>query len=421
VELRTPQFADAGVRTGSDPAIAPELAPASHLSSVSFASEVAPTESGHSGAGPAPAGYLRSVLPKSDARDALDTLLTALIHAGGSDLHLTTNAPPMIRVHGDLAPLRGYEVLTAENTAQLIRSVVSPEQWLRFETDLEYDFAYDVPGLSRFRINLFQQRNAYGAVMRAIPHDIKQLHELGIPDQIARFASMPRGLVLVTGPTGSGKTTTLAALLDLANRTRRDHIVTIEDPIEFLHHHKKCVVNQREVGVDTYGFAEALKRVLRQDPDIILVGELRDLETVSTAITAAETGHLVLATLHTQSAAQTIDRVIDIFPSHQQQEIRAQLSTALQGVVTQSLAKRPDGTGRTVICEVMFATAAIRNLIREGKNHQIPSFMQSSGGDGMLTFDAHLAQRVHEGAIGYDQALTLCHAVEDFKRLAGRV
>ncbi len=218
--------------------------------------------------------------------------------------------------------------------------------------------------------------------MRAIPHVIKPLHELGIPSQIAKFARLPRGLVLVTGPTGSGKTTTLASMLDLANSERRDHIMTIEDPIEFLHHHRRCVVNQREVGVDTSGFAEALKRVLRQDPDIILVGELRDLETVSTALTAAETGHLVLATLHTQSAAQTIDRVIDIFPSHQQQEIRAQLSTALQGVVTQALVKKADGSGRTVVCEIMFATAAIRNLIREGKNHQIPSFMQSSGSDG---------------------------------------
>ena len=277
-----------------------------------------------------------------------------------------------------------------------------------------------MPGLSRFRVNLFQQRNSYGTVMRAIPHDIKPLDELGIPEQISRFAYLPRGLVLVTGPTGSGKTTTLASLLDLANRTRRDHIVTIEDPIEFLHDHKRCLVNQREVGVDTGGFATALKHVLRQDPDVILVGELRDLETVSTAITAAETGHLVLATLHTQSAAQTIDRVIDIFPPHQQQEIRAQLSTCLQGVVTQALCRRADGTGRTVVCEVMFATAAIRNLIREGKNHQIPSFMQSSGADGMLTFDQHLAHRVHQQVITYDQALELCHSVEEFSRLAGR-
>jgi twitching motility protein PilT len=359
-------------------------------------------------------------LARSDARDALDTMLVALIDVGGSDLHLTVGAPPTVRINGDLSHLPDYDLLTAEDTAKLVRSILTPEQWLRFETDLEFDMAYDVPGLSRFRVNLFQQRNAYGAVLRAIPHEIKPLDELGIPEQIAKFAALPRGLVLVTGPTGSGKTTTLASLLDLANRTRRDHIVTIEDPIEFIHEHKRCLVNQREVGVDTEGFATALKHVLRQDPDIILVGELRDLETVSTAITAAETGHLVLATLHTQSAAQTIDRVIDIFPPHQQQEIRAQLSTALQGVVTQALVKRADGQGRTVVCEVMFATAAIRNLIREGKNHQIPSFMQSSGADGMLTFDQDLAGKVQQSVIGYDQALELCHAPEEFKRLAGR-
>jgi twitching motility protein PilT len=348
-------------------------------------------------------------------------MLVALIDFGGSDLHLTVGPPPMIRAHGDLRPLPDYDVLTPDHTVNLVRSIVTPEQWLRFETEREFDLAYEVPGLSRFRVNLFQQRNAYGAVMRAIPHVIQPLDELGVPDQIAKFAYLQRGLVLVTGPTGSGKTTTLASLLDLANRTRSDHIVTIEDPIEFVHQHKKCLVNQREVGVDTDGFATALKHVLRQDPDIILVGELRDLETVSTALTAAETGHLVLATLHTQSAAQTIDRVIDIFPPHQQQEVRAQLSTALQGVVTQALAKRADGAGRTVVCEVMFATAAIRNLIREGKNHQIPSFMQSSGADGMLTFDQHLAQRVQESMITYSQGLELCHAPEEFKRLVGRM
>ncbi len=345
-----------------------------------------------------------TAVPRSEARDALDTLLTTLIERGGSDLHLTAGTPPTIRINGDLTRLSEYADLTPADTMRLVRSIVTPEQWLRFETEHEFDLAYDVPGQSRFRVNLFQQRGSYGAVMRAIPHDIRPLSDLGLPLQIESFAYLPRGLVLVTGPTGSGKTTTLASMLDLANRTRSDHIVTIEDPIEFLHQHKRCVVNQREVGVDTGGFATALKHVLRQDPDIILVGELRDLETVSTAITAAETGHLVLATLHTQSAAQTIDRVIDIFPPHQQQEIRAQLASTLQGVVTQALMKRADGQGRTIICEVMFATPAIRNLIREGKNFQIPSFMQSSGSEGMLTFDQHLAQRVSEGAVGYEQA-----------------
>ena len=358
---------------------------------------------------------------RADVRAELETMLTRLVAHGGSDLHLTVGAPPRVRIHGDLVEMPDYPVLTPADTAALVRAVLSDEQWERFEVEQEIDIAYDIPGVSRFRVNCFQQRNAYGAVMRAIPHEIKPLHELGIPSQIERFAYLPRGLVLVTGPTGSGKTTTLASLLDLANSTRKDHIVTIEDPIEFLHPHRRCLVNQREVGVDTRGFAEALKRVLRQDPDIILVGELRDLETVSTALTAAETGHLVLATLHTQSAAQTIDRVIDIFPPHQQQEIRAQLSTALQGIVTQALVKRSDGLGRTVVCEVMFATSAIRNLIREGKNHQIPSFMQSSGADGMLTFDQHLATRVHEGVITYEQGLELCHAAEEYKRLAGRM
>lgn len=354
------------------------------------------------------------------AREALDSLLVALIEHGGSDLHLAVGSPPMIRVHGDLQPLPEYDPLTEDDTAMLIRAVLNDEQWAKFEQTLEMDIAYGIPGVSRFRVNCFQQRNSYGAVMRAIPFEIKPLSDLGVPTQIERFAFMARGLVLVTGPTGSGKTTTLASLLDLANRTRRDHIMTIEDPIEFLHHHNRCLVNQREVGVDTSGFAEALKRVLRQDPDIILVGELRDLETVSTALTAAETGHLVLATLHTQSAAQTIDRVIDIFPPHQQQEIRAQLSTALQGVVTQALVKKADGAGRTVVCEVMFATAAIRNLIREGKNHQIPSFMQSSGADGMLTFDQHLAEKANSGVITFEQGLELCHAREEYMRLAGR-
>jgi|KBSSwiStaDraftv2_1062776.scaffolds.fasta_scaffold03025_8 twitching motility protein PilT len=358
---------------------------------------------------------------RADMRAELDTLLATLIARGGSDLHLTVNQAPTVRINGDMQQLPDYPPLTAEQTEGLIRSIITPDQWVEFQQTLEYDLAYDVPGLSRFRVNLFQQRGAYGTVMRAIPHEIKPLHELGIPEQISRFAYLPRGLVLVTGPTGSGKTTTLASLLDLANRTRQDHIVTIEDPIEFLHEHKRCLVNQRELGQDTHSFSAALKHVLRQDPDIILVGELRDLETVSTALTAAETGHLVLATLHTQSAAQTIDRVIDIFPPHQQQEVRAQLSTALQGVVTQALVRRKDNKGRTVVCEVMFATAAIRNLIREGKNHQIPSFMQSSGADGMLTFDQHLAQRVMENVISFEQGMELCHFPEEFKRLAGRV
>jgi len=355
-----------------------------------------------------------------DERASLDTMLVSMIHAGGSDLHLTVGAPPVVRVNGQMRSPADYPPLEPADTAMLVRAAVSEDQWSFFEESHELDFAYSVDGLSRFRVNIYIQRGSCGAAFRAIPHDIKPLEELGVPDSVSRFAQLHRGLVLVTGPTGSGKTTTLAALLDLANRTRSAHIITIEDPIEFLHHHKQCLVNQREVGADTESFATALKHALRQDPDIILVGELRDLETTSTALTAAETGHLVLATLHTQSAAQTVDRIIDIFPPHQQHQVRAQLASALQGVVTQALAPRADGRGRTVVTEIMFATAAIRNLIREGKNHQIPSFMQSGGREGMLSFDQHLAERVRNGLLTYEQGLGMCHAPEDYTRLAGR-
>ncbi|NJC74201.1 type IV pilus twitching motility protein PilT [Planosporangium thailandense] len=347
-------------------------------------------------------------------------MLVATVHAYGSDLHLTAGAPPTIRVNGRLKPLPGYDRLTPAATTALARAAVTPEKWSRFERDNELDVSYSIEGVSRFRVNLFAQRGSYGAVFRTIPYQIKPLNELGVPESVARLAHLPRGLVLVTGPTGSGKTTTLASLLDLANRTRSAHIVTIEDPIEFLHQHKGCIVNQREVGADTVSFASALKHALRQDPDIILVGELRDLETTATAIAAAETGHLVLATLHTQSAAQTVDRVIDMFPPHQQPQIRAQLSTALQGVVTQALCPRADGSGLAVVTEIMFVTAAIRNLIREGKTHQIPSFMQSGGGEGMLSFDQHLAELVRAGTVDAAQAFDICHSVEEFKRLTGR-
>jgi twitching motility protein PilT len=355
-----------------------------------------------------------------DERASLDTMLVSMIDAQGSDLHLTVGAPPTVRVHGSLRPLPGHPELSPFDTVRLLRSVVTDGQWADFELSHELDFAYSIEGVSRFRVNLYTQRNSCGAAFRAIPRRIKPLDELGVPESVARFAQLPRGLVLVTGPTGSGKTTTLASLLDLANRTRSSHIVTIEDPIEFLHPHKRCLVNQREVGADTASFATALKHALRQDPDIILVGELRDLETTSTALTAAETGHLVFATLHTQSAAQTVDRVIDIFPPHQQQQVRAQLASALQGVVTQALCPRADGAGRAVVTEVMIATPAIRSLIREGKSHQIPSFMQAGSGAGMLSFDQHLAERVRNQVITYALAAQLCHSAEEFARLTGR-
>jgi twitching motility protein PilT len=356
----------------------------------------------------------------TDAQAALDAMLVALVDNNGSDLHLTVGAPPTVRIHGALRYLEGYAELQPQDTSLLLRAAVTEDQWVQFERIRELDFAYSVTGVSRFRVNLYSQRGSYGAAFRSIPHHIKPLSELGVPESVARFASLHRGLVLVTGPTGSGKTTTLAALLDLANQTRSAHIMTIEDPIEFLHPHKRCLVNQREIGWDTDSFSAALKHALRQDPDIILVGELRDLETTSTALTAAETGHLVLSTLHTQSASQTVDRIVDIFPPYQQQQVRAQLSTALQGVVTQALCPLADHSGRTVVTEIMIATPAIRNLIREGKNHQIPSFMQAGGAEGMLSFDQHLSERVKEQLITYEQGLDLCHSAEEYKRLAGR-
>ncbi|MEU4244028.1 type IV pilus twitching motility protein PilT [Actinoplanes sp. NPDC026619] len=359
--------------------------------------------------------------PASGDLAVLNQMLVTLCESKGSDLHLTVGTPPMIRVHGSLRPLPGYGNLNSSDTALLARAAITAEQWQAFQTKQELDFAHSIVGVSRFRGNLYVQRNSCGAVFRAIPHEIKPLDELGMPDTVSRFAHLPRGLVLVTGPTGSGKTTTLASVLDLANRSRAAHIITIEDPIEFLHPHKRSVVNQREVGSDTENFASALKHALRQDPDIILVGELRDLETTSTALTAAETGHLVLATLHTQSATQTIDRVIDIFPPHQQLQIRAQLAASLQGVVTQALAPKADGKGRVVIAEILTATPAIRALIREGKSHQIPSFMQAGGSEGMLAFDQHLAEKVREGLVTLQVALELCHSQEELKRLIGRM
>ncbi|MFL6162247.1 MAG: type IV pilus twitching motility protein PilT [Jatrophihabitantaceae bacterium] len=353
-----------------------------------------------------------------EAKKELDSLLTLLIERGGSDLHLTAGIAPCMRINGDLTPLPGRDRLLPVDTETLIRSVLSDAMWQKFEASQELDTAYALPGVSRFRMNVYRQRGAVGTVMRAIPHRIRSLDELGLPQSVESFAHLPRGLVLVTGPTGSGKSTTLASLLDVANQTRAGHIVTIEDPIEYLHRHGKSVVNQREVGSDTADFSVALKHVLRQDPDIILVGELRDLETTSVAVTAAETGHLVLATLHTQSAAQTIDRLIDIYPPHQQQQIRAQLANCLQGVVTQALAPRKDGMGRTIVCEIMVATSAIRNLVREGKVHQIPSFLQSSSDVGMISFDQHLAQRYSDGLISKNTAMELAHDPNEFKRLA---
>ncbi len=346
-------------------------------------------------------------------------LLSTLLERKGSDLHLTAGAPPSVRVHGHLVPL-DEEPLTPRRLQQLLFAIITQRQRERFEEALELDFAYAVPSLARFRVNMYRQRQSSGAVFRVIPYEIQPLETLGVPGRVADFATLQRGFVLVTGPTGSGKSTTLASIVDLANRKRHDHIVTVEDPIEFLHKHKSCLVNQREVGEDTHSFANALKHVLRQDPDVILVGELRDLETISVALTAAETGHLVFATLHTQDAAQTIDRVIDVFPPHQQQQIRVQLAGALQGIVSQTLCRTASGAGRVVATEVLVATAAIRNLVREGKTHQIHSALQAGGRQGMHTMDQHLAELVRSGHITYETGLEKCHAAEEFNRLSGR-
>jgi len=350
----------------------------------------------------------------------LADLLGYVLEVGASDLHLTTGAPPTIRMHGHLRAVENFPVMTPQVVQKTMYAILTQKQREKFEENLELDFAYSLPGKARFRVNVYKQRDSVGAAFRVIPYDIKQLEDLGVPPAVANFAMLPRGFVLVTGPTGSGKSTTLAAVVDLANRQRRDHIMTCEDPIEFLHSHQGCLVNQREVGEDTWSFKNALKHVLRQDPDIILVGEMRDLETIEIALTAAETGHLVMATLHTQDAAQTIDRVIDVFPPQQQQQVRVMLSGALQGVVCQQLIKTADGKGRVVAAEVMVATPAIRNLIREGKTHQIYSALQAGAKHGMSTMDSNLADLVKRGRITYDAALEKCHHADDFNRLCGR-
>ncbi|WP_309649328.1 type IV pilus twitching motility protein PilT [Nocardioides sp.] len=349
----------------------------------------------------------------------LDRLLRQVASSGGSDLHLTVDAPPTIRVRGEMTPVPGEEVLTARLLQESLYAVMTERQRQVLEETRELDFAYAVPGLARFRVNVFWQREAVGAVLRLIPWEIRSLGDLGLPAAVDTFAALRRGLVLVTGPTGSGKSTTLAAVIDRVNRTRSGHIVTIEDPIEFLHQHQRCLVNQREVGADTVDFRTALKHVLRQDPDVILVGELRDLETISVALTAAETGHLVLATLHTQSAQDTVSRVVDVFPAGQQQQVRTQLAATLQGVVCQSLVPTVDGSGRVPAVEVMVCTPGIRAMIRDGKLQQIPGALQSGARDGMQTLNAHLAAHVRAGRITREAGLEFCSSREDFLALVG--
>lgn len=324
----------------------------------------------------------------------INAILTTLVKNGGSDLHLSVGIKPMIRKSGKMVAIDNAPVLVKENMLDIMRQIASPEQMQKYEREKELDLAYSLPGVSRFRVNFFWQKQQPGAVMRVIPSEIKPLESLGLPTALYALSALPRGLVLVTGPTGSGKSTTLASLIDKANRTRSGHIVTIEDPIEFTHQHQSCVVNQRELGQDTHSFSQALKHVLRQDPDIILIGELRDLETISTALTAAETGHLVFATLHTQSAQDTVNRIIDVFPSGQQSQIRAQLASTLKAVVCQSLAPAAEGGGRVPVVEIMFVDSAISTMIRRENTHQIPSAIQASGAQGMQTMNQHLAELV---------------------------
>jgi twitching motility protein PilT len=352
---------------------------------------------------------------------SLSELLHKLSELGGSDLHVTTGTPPLVRVHGQIRPLDGYHPLTSSETKQLAYSVLTDAQKHRFEENLELDFSFGVKGLSRFRANIFNQRGAVGAVFRAIPYEIKSFEDLGLPTIVKDLCNKPRGLVLVTGPTGSGKSTTLAAVIDKINKERHEHILTIEDPIEFLHNHKNCIVNQREVNADTKGFAQALRTALRQDPDVVLVGEMRDLETIESALRIAETGHLTFATLHTNSAVSTINRIIDVFPSMQQAQVRAQLSLTLEGILCQTLLPRADGRGRALAMEILIPNSAIRNLIREDKVHQIYSMMQT-GQDvhGMQTFNQSLATLFHKRLITRDVAMQRTSNVNELRDLIER-
>ena len=351
---------------------------------------------------------------------ALSELLRKMIEHGGSDLHITTNSAPMVRVHGVLRALE-YAELTPAETKQLAYSVLTDAQKHRFEETLELDFSFGIKGLSRFRANIFNQRGAVGAVFRSIPYEIRSFEELGLPPVIDKLCEKPRGLILVTGPTGSGKTTTLAAMVDKVNRDRHEHIITVEDPIEYLHAHKGCIVNQREVHADTHNFANALRAALRQDPDVVLIGEMRDLETTETALRIAETGHLTFATLHTNSAASSINRIIDIFPSGQQAQIRTQLSMVLEGIVTQALLPKANGQGRAMAMEVLVPNAAIRNLIREDKIHQVYSMMQT-GQDkfGMQTFNQSLASLYLKKQVTLEMAMARSSNADELQDLITR-
>ncbi|HLM93015.1 MAG TPA: type IV pilus twitching motility protein PilT [Gaiellaceae bacterium] len=336
----------------------------------------------------------------------IDDLLETMVALGASDLHLAVGSHPVIRLNGSLERLEQFPRLSADDSQRLLYRILSTEQQKHLEINRQIDVSYSIPGLARFRVNVYFQRESLGGAFRMIPAELKTLEDLGLPTQLHELSKKPRGLVLVTGPTGSGKSTTLAAVVDEINRTRDDHIMTIEDPIEFLHRHKRCIVNQREIGPDAVSFADALRGALRQDPDVILLGEMRDLETISTAITAAETGHLVFATLHTQDAPSTIDRLIDVFPAAQQEQIRVQLAATIQGIVTQTLLPTVDGKGRVAALEILLPDDAVRNLIRQAKVEQIYSVMQTNTGRGMQTLEQALVDLITRGIITQEVAMS---------------
>lgn len=352
---------------------------------------------------------------------SLHHLLKVMIDNEGTDLHITTNTPPQIRIHGHLKAIDGYKPLSPAETKQLCYSILTDNQKHKFEETLELDLSFGIKGLARFRANIFQQRGAVAGAFRLIPYEIRGFSELGLPQVIEKLCEKPRGLILVTGPTGSGKSTTLAAMLDKINKERHDHIITIEDPVEYLHPHKSCLVNQREVGADTFTFKNALKSILRQDPDVVLIGEMRDLETIEAALRIAETGHLTFATLHTNSTVETINRIIDVFPSNQQSQVRTQLSFVIQGILCQALLPTKDGKGRCLAVEIMVPNAAIRNLIRDDKIHQIYSMMQTGqSGSGMQTFNQSLADLYLKGKIDYETAMGRSSQTEELKELIDR-
>ncbi len=350
----------------------------------------------------------------------LNQMLKDMVAQGGSDLHITTNSPPQVRVDGVLKPM-ALPPLTPSETKQLAYSILTDNQKHRLEENLEIDLSFGLKGLARFRANIFHQRGAIGAVFRQIPFEIRGFRDLGLPAVIERMCEKPRGLILVTGPTGSGKSTTLAAMLDKVNRERHEHIVTVEDPVEYLHSHKNCIVNQREIHADTHSFANALRSALRQDPDVVLIGEMRDLETVESALRIAETGHLTFATLHTNSAAQSINRIIDVFPAHQQAQIRAQLSLVLEGIICQALLPRAGGKGRSLAMEILVPNSAIRNLIREDKVHQIYGMMQAGQAKhGMQTFNQSLAALYFRRMITLETALARSSYPDELQEIISR-